>query len=229
MIALVSDIHGNLPALRAVLEKADQLGCKKIISLGDVTGYYAQSVECLDLLLDRKALQLTGNHDYYLANGLSCPRSRTVSDLIEFQRKIMPLKHIEYLKTLKPRFDDGEKTFVHGGWNDPLEEYLYRVSENKLCSQSRLFFSGHTHVQFIAKFNDKIYCNPGSVGQPRDGDARAAFATLDGENIALYRVEYDINETVHAMQVAGFTNSKLWEGLYIGAQIGGRVDNIFVE
>lgn len=229
MIAILSDIHGNFPALKAVLKKVDELGCNRIISLGDVTGYYAQPWECLDLLVEREAIQLLGNHDYYLAKGIACPRSRTVSDLLNFQRQVISSRHIEYLKTLKPRYDEGNNSFVHGGWNDPLDEYLYRVSEQKLPLDGQRFFSGHTHVQIIADFGYRIYCNPGSVGQPRDGNPKAAFATLNRKQVNLHRVEYDIDATVNAMRKANFNNPRLWEGLYIGAQIGGRVDKAYVE
>lgn len=229
MIAIVSDIHGNLPALQAVLNKIEHLGCERIISLGDITGYYAQPKECMDLLIAKGAVQLLGNHDYYLAEGISCPRSRTVSDLIYHQRKVLPAKHIEFLKTLESRYDEGECSFVHGGWVDPLDEYLYRVSEEKLPSGRKFCFSGHTHVQVLAEFDTKTYCNPGSVGQPRDGNPRAAFAVLSGESIELHRVEYDIDATVFAMRKAGFDDPRLWEGLYDGAQIGGRIDKVFIE
>ena len=93
----------------------------------------------------------------------------------------------------------------------------------------RRFFCGHTHVQKLVDFGGKTFCNPGSVGQPRDGDPRAAFAVLDGERISLHRVAYDIDRTVAAMQAAGFHEEWLWKNLYIGAQIGGRVDDILIE
>lgn len=226
MITVLSDIHGNLPALKAVLNKTDEMGCNRIISLGDVTGYYAQPGECLDFLIEREAIQLLGNHDFYLAKGVSCSRSRTVSDLIDFHRKIISPRQIDFLKTLKPKYDDGDNSFVHGGWLDPLDEYIYKLSETQLPSEGQHFFSGHTHVQFLACTGSQTYCNPGSVGQPRDGNPMAAFATLDRGKINLHRVEYDIDETVHTMRKAGFDDPKLWEGLYVGAQIGGRIDKV---
>src|SRR5437762_600828 len=76
MLAILADIHGNFPAMQAVLNRIDQLGCKRIISLGDVAGYYAQPNECIDALRARKILNLMGNHDHYLVTGSECPRSR---------------------------------------------------------------------------------------------------------------------------------------------------------
>jgi predicted phosphodiesterase len=226
MIAVISDVHGNFPALRAVLAEADRLGCKRVISLGDVTGYYAEPDKCIDLLIERNAVQLMGNHDSYLVEGTGCPRSRLVSALLEHQVQVVRPDQVRFLADLCSWYEEADSCFVHGGWDDPRDEYLYRVSEEKLKGPWRFFFSGHTHVQTLAVLGRKTYCNPGSVGQPRDGDPRAAFAVFDGERICLQRVTYDIDATVLAMQKAGYTETRLWESLYVGAQIGGRIDKV---
>ncbi len=226
MIAVISDVHGNYPALCAVAAEADRLGCTRIISLGDVTGYYAEPDKCIDLLVGREAVQLLGNHDEYLVSGSGCSRSRLVSSLLEHQRRVVRADQVEHLSTLTSFHVEGEACFVHGGWEDPRDQYLYRVSASTLKGNWKFYFSGHTHVQALAKIGEKIYCNPGSVGQPRDGDSRAAFAVYDGSVVSLQRVVYDIDETVHAMHMAGYQDTRLWENLYIGAQIGGRKDVI---
>jgi predicted phosphodiesterase len=229
MIAVVSDIHGNLPALEAVLERIDELGCQQIISLGDITGYYAQPSECIDLLLEREAIQLLGNHDKYLVDGDGCPRSRMVSGLLKHQERAVTTAQIDYLSRLESRHDKDNASFVHGGWRDPTDQYIYRVREDLFPTGFQFFFSGHTHVQCrISLANDRIFCNPGSVGQPRDGDPRAAFAVFSGDSVELHRVRYDIDKTAKAMQDAGYTEARLWMNLYEGAQIGGRVDKITV-
>lgn len=226
MIAVISDIHGNFPALRAVLAEADRLGCTRVISLGDVTGYYAEPEKCIDLLVERGAVQLLGNHDGYLVEGTGCPRSRLVSSLLEHQVRVVRADQIERLAGLTSQYEEGDACFVHGGWEDPRDQYLYRVSPEKLSGPWRFYFSGHTHVQVLADVGGKTYCNPGSVGQPRDGDPRAAFAVFDGIRIDLHRVAYDIDETAAAMRHAGYDEPRLWENLYIGAQIGGRIDKV---
>jgi len=229
LIAILSDVHGNLPALEAVLDKIDELGCQRIISLGDVTGYYAQPSECIDLLIDRKAIQLLGNHDKYLVDGSGCPRSRTVSTLLQYQERAVTRAQVEFLAGLESRYDEGSASFVHGGWRDPTDQYIYRVKEELFPEGFAFFFSGHTHVQSRVQLaNDRVFCNPGSVGQPRDGDPRAAFAVFSGDDIELHRVDYDIDRTAQAMRDAGYTESRLWMNLYDGAQIGGRVDKITV-
>lgn len=229
MIAVVSDIHGNLPALNAVLAKIDELGCDRIISLGDVTGYYAQPCECLDLLAERNAIQLLGNHDQYLVAGSGCPRSRLVSELLVHQAKVVTEQQVAFLAGLDSRYDEGNATFVHGGWQDPTDQYLYRVKPELFPAEFRFFFAGHTHVQCRVDIGEgRLFCNPGSVGQPRDGDSRAAFAIFTGTDVELYRVEYDIDSTAQAMRDAGFEEERLWLNLYGGSQIGGRVDRITV-
>lgn len=229
MMAIISDIHGNLPALRAVIACAAAKGCQKIISLGDVTGYYAQPGECIDVLRNYNAINLLGNHDEYLITGKSCPRSRTVSELIDYQRTVIFPDQLKWLASSPITGNEGDNFFVHGGWNNPVDEYLYTISESCLPVDDGFYFSGHTHVQALVRFSEKkIYCNPGAVGQPRDGDPRAAFAVLNGNEITLHRVEYDIDETAFAMKKAGFPE-QLYMNLYNGAQIGGRIDKIAIE
>lgn len=227
-LAIISDAHGNYPALRSVLAEIDRLDCDRIISLGDVTGYYAQPAECLEALMARDVLQLLGNHDNYLVQGSSCDRSRTVAQLILHQRKEIKPHHMEVLRQMKPQHDEGEMRFVHGSWADPVDDYLYSLSPADLPGGQRFYFAGHTHVQHLAHFENKTFCNPGAVGQPRDGDPRAAFAVLQDGEITLHRVAYDIEETVRAMQRAGYEEARLWDNLFIGAQIGGRIDKITI-
>ena len=218
-IGIVSDIHGNLPALEAVLAKIDEFGCHRIVSLGDVTGYYAQPSECIELLLERNAIQLLGNHDAYLVEGSGCPRSRMVSELLRHQERAVTAAQREFLSRLESRYDEGNASFVHGGWRDPTDQYIYRVKEELFPDGFQFFFCGHTHVQCrIALAEGRTFCNPGSVGQPRDGDPRAAFAVFSGRDVELHRVEYDIGRTAQAMKDAGYTEERLWMNLYEGAR-----------
>ena len=225
MLAILSDIHGNLAALEAVLEKIDQLRCSRILSLGDVAGYYPQVQECIDLLRARNVLHLLGNHDFYIVEGTGCPRSRSVTRMIEFQRPLISGEGFEWLRASPKSHSWAKCRFVHGGWSDPIDEYMYTVRENSLPGDGGIYFSGHTHVQYLVEFGRKTYCNPGSVGQPRDGDRRAAFAVYQDGGITLHRVPYDIGRTAEVMRRAGF-EPYLWENLYLGAQIGGRIDAV---
>jgi putative phosphoesterase len=225
MLAIISDIHGNLPALQAVMKDALARGCDRFISLGDVVSYYAQPGECIDLLKEYNAVNILGNHDSYLTTNTNCPRSKAVSKIIDHHKKIVTESQLDWLRKSLPLLQEGNTLYVHGGPDDPQDQYLYTVSEKIFPQAVQLLFSGHTHVQIRADFCGKIYCNPGSVGQPRDGDSRAAYATLDNGTVNLHRVTYDIDKTVAAMKNAGY-DAFYYVNLYKGSQIGGRIDRI---
>jgi putative phosphoesterase len=227
MLAILSDIHGNLPALQAVMKDALSRGCTRFISLGDVVSYYAQPGECIDLLRTHNAINILGNHDSYLVNDTDCPRSKAVSVIIEHHKKIVTAAQLDWLRKSLPSLQDGTTLFVHGGPDDPRDQYLYTVSSTIFPQGVDVLFSGHTHVQALVNFDSKVYCNPGSVGQPRDGDTRAAYASIEEGQIILHRMEYDIDKTVDAMRSAGY-EPFYYENLYQGSQIGGRIDRIKV-
>jgi putative phosphoesterase len=227
MLAILSDIHGNLPALQAVIKDALARGCDRFISLGDVAGYYAQPGECIDLLKEHDTINILGNHDSYLISNANCPRSKAVSKIIDHHKKIVTESQLDWLRKSLLFFREGSMLFVHGGPDDPQDQYIYTVSEKIFPQAVQLLFSGHTHVQILVDFEGKIYCNPGSVGQPRDGDFRAAYATLDNGKVNLYRVTYNIDKTVAVMKNAGY-DAFYYENLYKGSQIGGRIDQIKV-
>jgi predicted phosphodiesterase len=225
MLAILSDIHANLPALEAVIEDAKSRGCTRFISLGDVVGYGAQPGECIDLLQSLRVPNILGNHDSYITHNENCPRSRVVSQIIDYQRTILSSQQVNWLRNSYDLLREDGLLLVHGGPDDPRDQYLYTVSRDTVPDGVCWLLSGHTHVQVRADFHDRGYCNPGSVGQPRDGDCRAAYATLDGETLRLHRVAYNIDRVVAAMKAAGF-EPFCYENLYQGTQIGGRVDTI---
>lgn len=226
-IAVISDIHGNYPALKAVLDDIDSDGIEDVICLGDIVGYYCQVNECIDMLRERKIYSLLGNHDYYMISGTCC-NSRTVKMCIDYQKTIIRQDNIEWLSSLKPEYDTRDISFRHGGWKDAVEERisLFNFSWVKDFSQ-KMYFSGHTHIQGIQedKTSGKIYCNPGSVGQPRDDKPSAAYAVVgpDGK-IELRRVDYDIDEVVNKMKEAK-QGEWIWKGLYTGEKVGGNKRN----
>lgn len=221
MIGLISDIHGNAAALEAVLASLDAMGVERIVCLGDVAGYYSEVNACCAMLRDRQIPTIMGNHDWYLASGSSCERSRSANDCLDYQRTVIEPGHLEWLKGLPQQLAIDELQLIHGGWKDPLEEYLVPSDEYFEHLNGRFFVSGHLHVQYVWKGIRVIYCNTGAVGQPRDGDARAAFATWDGADFGLHRVPYDIDRTANAMRAAGFSEY-YYENLYAGTQIGGK-------
>lgn len=225
MIGIISDVHGNYSALRTVLAKLDALGVSRIICLGDTAGYYSQVNECCEALRERNIFSVMGNHDWYLARNERCPRSNSANACLDYQQRVVTSQNLAWLGSLPERSTEDGLSVVHGGWNDPLDEYLRPSQAYFAPLPGRYFASGHTHVQHLWSGEGKAYCNPGSVGQPRDGDPRAAFATWDGEAFNLHRVEYDIGETQLAMKSAGFT-PYFYENLDIGSQIGGRISAV---
>lgn len=227
MLAILSDIHGNLPALRAVLKDALARGCDRFISLGDVVGYYAEPGECIDLLREHDVINILGNHDNYLVKDTNCSRSRAVSLIVDHHKKIVSESQLNWLKQSLSFLKEDKTLFVHGGPEDPQDQYLYAVSSKIFPPEVDILFSGHTHVQVMVDFDGKIFCNPGSVGQPRDGDTRAAYASIKEGTIMLHRLEYDIDEAVAVMKNAGY-EPFYYENLYKGSQIGGRIDRIKV-
>lgn len=228
MIAIIADIHGNLPALEAVLRDIDASGCEQIISLGDVAGYYCMLNECIEILRKRRIPNLMGNHDYYLLSGEGCPRSLSASRCLEYQQTQITIENRNWLAGSKESITRGDLSFVHGGWEDPIDEYLYTISREYFSGRpGRYFFSAHTHVQVACEFDGKLYCNPGSVGQPRDGDPRAAYAIFDGRSVQLKRVAYDIDSIAKEMAKAGF-EPRYYQNLFTGVRIGGAASSVTI-
>lgn len=206
MIALISDIHGNFVALKEVLSVVDQLDITEIYCLGDVVGYYSQVNECCDELQKRNVKCILGNHDWYMISDTNCPRSNSVNDCLKYQRGIITSQNLQWLSSFPAYRKINSLALVHGGWNNPIDEYIVNPDQGYFDFMPNQFFaSGHTHKQTIKIFDQKVYCNPGSVGQPRDNNYKAAFATFDGAKFELFRVDYNVDEVCQLMRQAGFS------------------------
>lgn len=225
MRALISDIHANLPALEAVLEHAKAKGVTEFLCLGDVVGYNGEPEECVKLLKAEGIRNILGNHDSYITTGQNCQRSTVVASIIERHVQELSDGSVAWLQKSLDHVADAATLFVHGGPNDHVDEYLYEVGVETFPPGVTRLFAGHTHVQCVHDFGTHIFCNPGSVGQPRDGDPRAAYAILDGAEILLQRVEYDVSKTIQAMKSRGYEEF-MYRGLWEGAQINGRISKI---
>ena len=231
LTAILSDIHGNLPALESVLEDMKQYDIDKVISLGDVSGYYPYINEVIELLREYNAVNLIGNHDRYIIDNTECPRSTSANLALTYQRGVISDDNRAWLTQSSASIIRGNASYVHGGWDDPEDEYLYKISASYFERfEEKFFFCGHTHVQKHIKFeNGQCFTNPGSVGQPRDGINTAAYALFDEkrEVVILRRVQYDIEKVANKMKTLGF-DEKFYSNLYIGSRIGGNVDTISV-
>lgn len=206
-IGLISDIHGNYEALKAVLGKFDEMNVSEIYCLGDVVGYYPQINECCEELRTRQIQCIMGNHDWYMVSGGFCPRSKSVNDCLIYQRGIITKNNLHWLYDLPIQRVVKNIHMVHGGWADPIDEYLLTpTAEYFLNIPGDIFVSGHTHIQLLVEFDGKKYCNPGSVGQPRDGDPKAAFGIYNNGEFYLHRVEYNPQKVYAIMKDAGFSD-----------------------
>lgn len=232
MIAVISDIHGNLPALESVMDDIDNYGVSHIYSLGDVSGYYPFINETIAILRERNIVNLIGNHDRYIINDIECSRSYSANECLKYQKSVITEENKQWLIRSIVKYETNILSMVHGGWRNNEDEYLYNINDNYFEQlPQKYFFCGHTHVQkHIFLKHNKQFINPGSVGQPRDGNNRAAYClfNINTGSIKLRRVKYDIDRVVFKMKQLGF-DSRNYINLYKGTRIGGNIDSIIYQ
>ncbi|NUN49350.1 MAG: metallophosphoesterase family protein [Candidatus Brocadiae bacterium] len=236
--AILGDVHGNLEALEAVLAQVRAAKPDRIVHLGDIVGYGASPVECWDLVRDAGARGIVGNHERYVTGVTSMASvSRDDKRFtIDYSAKRMKPAQLEEMKRMPLQIatEDG-LLFVHGSPRNE-DEYLLTweaVQESVLflrmtMPEVHVCFFGHTHIPALAtatavesKFEEKpdvqviqladsktYLVNPGSVGQPRDRCAKAAWALYDsGEDVLEFRrVAYDVGGAQNRMRDAGFAD-----------------------
>jgi predicted phosphodiesterase len=223
--AVLSDIHGNLAAFRAVLAaigSVDAVWC-----LGDVVGYGPNPNECVDLVRRQAAICLAGNHDLAAATNLNQDGfNPDATQAIAWTRQQLTSENLSFLAGLPSRRTEGQITLVHGSPRDPVWEYTWSplvAQENFTYFDTATCLVGHTHRPVIfrkaggpvrqllprddrplATEAGRFILNPGSVGQPRDGDPRAAYLLLDttAHTVRLLRVPYNVEETQTRMAQA---------------------------
>jgi diadenosine tetraphosphatase ApaH/serine/threonine PP2A family protein phosphatase len=239
-VAVISDVHGNLQALEAVLEAIDQLQVDEIWSLGDVVGYGADPVRCMEIVDERAAVSLAGNHDLVVAGTIDIDTfAHDARDAAEWSRTVLSPERIAELGRRMPGGRRADIQMFHGSIRDPVWEYVVDARTAALCLDRQrrpLCLVGHSHVQLLwgyeggelvggtvaagatlAYGEGPFIVNPGSVGQPRDGDPRAGYAVLDtAQGTATWlRAEYDIRAAQAAIRDAGLPlrlASRLAEG-----------------
>jgi len=216
-IAVISDIHSNLTALKTALDYIDKQAVDKIVCLGDVVGYGPRPNECVELVRRKCSICLMGNHDHAVL-GLTDTYhfNQYARDAVLWTRRTLTLQNKAYLESLPFSHHENELLFVHSTpvypeeWHYILsdfeaKEYLNKISQ-KVC------FVGHSHIPVVFPFRDHSYykeesrldienqkyiINVGSVGQPRDGDPRLCFVLFDSDSSSLQfvRLEYPVQET----------------------------------
>ena len=216
-VLVVSDLHGNEAALRAVsrVEEPDAVLC-----LGDLVDYGPAPGACIAWVRTNTVATVRGNHDDALVRGVRCPCGPDVQPLSDatqdLARRVLGPEDVTWLRTLPPeaRVTIGGVRFhlVHATPDDPLFAYL-RPDEVDAWGRvvepvdADVILVGHTHFPMVLKLGSKLVVNPGSVGQPRDGDPRAAYAVVDDGVPALCRAAYDVEETVRALAASGLDSA----------------------
>lgn len=235
-IAVISDVHGNLEALEAVLARIDALQVDAVYSLGDVVGYGPDPEACLARVTRRCRVRLMGNHEYGVlhADDRETDFNPTALRVVDWtSKRIREAGLLESIAGLKSSHREGPLLFVHGSARNSLHEYIlesdsqgYSNFDQILASLEqdftdfRICFVGHNHKPFLAtregflhphegchEFqvpeDETLYVSVGSVGQPRDRDPRACFATFDGTTLAYHRVDYPFEITAGKIRAHG--------------------------
>ena len=230
-ITILSDIHANLEALETVMVESERMGVNKFISLGDVVGYGPDPVGCINRLREVKATLIAGNHDLALIDTNQIRLFNPFARPSLFQAVAeVGRKELDYLASqFAVYYGKNELSLGAFAHSDPIEPLkmkpLYLVDsviEFFELIQNKVTFVGHTHTPSIyCKVRDRVQTltssmfavgphkylvNPGSVGQPRDGDVRASYAIWDTEqnNIQIKRTEYPFRKTQEKMLKIGF-------------------------
>lgn len=227
-ILLISDVHANLVALDAVLRDCPVFDA--IWNLGDTIGYGPKPRECIDRMVDLFAGPvLVGNHDLACIGEVDITEFNPVAQVASRWTALqLGMDHRAYLSDLPALTTSSQFTLAHGSPRSPVWEYVTNstiATENFAAFDTDVCFIGHTHIAMFALLREgaplaeihpfrpgdmidltaaRYLINPGSVGQPRDRDPRAAYAVLDTDNatVTAHRVEYEITLTQRQMALA---------------------------
>lgn len=238
MYAVISDIHGNLEALEAVLGDLPR-EVETVYCLGDVIGYGASPNECCDVVRGSGMPVISGNHDLAVTD-LSTDLdwfNPVAAAAVRWTREHLSEANAEFLRSRPRMMLSKDALFVHGSIRDPDEYIINSISAEEnlriLRNEYRgvpICYFGHTHVKTVApspngpvigahtldlSANGPYLVNPGSVGQPRDGDTFASYVVAEGSRVTYRFVEYDIERAQAKIRAAGLPEM-LAERLAVG-------------
>jgi diadenosine tetraphosphatase ApaH/serine/threonine PP2A family protein phosphatase len=234
-VLIISDIHANLVALERVLAATADEEVDDIWSLGDIVGYGPKPRESVELIQKIcPNVSLIGNHDWAAIGRLDLDDFNPVAKYASYWTTMqLSADHLDYLESLPNRMIEDDWTLVHGSPQHPVWEYVYNAriaAINFGFFDTRICFIGHTHIQLyiteeaandniqpkqprdgevIDVSNERIMINPGSVGQPRDGDPRAGCAIFDTDEmtVTFHRIAYDIEKTQQQLREVNLPDS----------------------
>jgi putative phosphoesterase len=223
-VAVITDIHSNLPALRAALARIEELGIERVYCGGDLVGYGPHPNEVCALIEERGIPTIYGNYDYAIARDFDdcgcayvTPHDREIGQrsvewtLAHTDQAAKDFMH-ELPFDLRLTVGRAEVHLVHGSPRK-VNEYLFedkpaRLYERLAATETAdLLVFGHTHKPWVREYGGVLFVNCGSVGKPKDGDPRGAFAVLDGTSgkvqVSIERVEYDADAVAAEVRGAG--------------------------
>lgn len=230
---VLTDLHANLPALEAVLESMREAGVEEYLCLGDIVGYYPYPNEVLERLETLNCWKVVlGNHDAALLDRVPLTQfNEAAARALEWTKPRVKEKHIRFLERLRLQETIGDLFLVHASpFQSEQWHYLTRLEEiarNFRYFEEKICFIGHVHKPFAAEQTTsgdvrllegeswtldpgaRYLVSAGSVGQPRDGDPRAAWVFYDSEKrfLCVHRVPYDVETTIHATLSAGLPDA----------------------
>ena len=199
-LGLLSDIHGNYPALEAALAGLHNHNVEKILIAGDIVGYYPYFNEVIDLLKKTDCLAIKGNHESYFFGDLEISESQWQNYMLDQVERELSSSNREWLLQLKTEehlLIDGLQIDLYHGSPWRIDEYVYpdHQSFDRFTDlDSSTIIMGHTHIPMIKELENKVLINPGACGQPRDYIPGACYGVLETGNgsVTLYRADYDI-------------------------------------
>lgn len=239
-IAVLSDIHSNLQALDAVLADIEDRRVDAIWCLGDVVGYGANPNECCRIVQEKCDLCLAGNHDLVVRGDIEISAfSAGAAAAARWTAEVLDGTSRAFLTPLRPHMSLPDFGLYHASPRDPVWEYVLSLEQAYWCMRAqkhRVCLIGHSHVACHFTMNDdevagepardgsridirenEWIINPGSVGQPRDGNPDSAYLVLDGEEetVTFHRVKYPIDKAAAAIEAAGLP-AQLSQRLFYG-------------
>jgi predicted phosphodiesterase len=232
-VAVVSDIHANRHAFEATLDAVAASEASELWCLGDLVGYGAEPDACVELAREHAAVCLGGNHDMAVTGELPLDEfSRGAAVAAEWTREVIDPENLAFLRTLSPQGTEDAVGLYHASPRDPVWEYVLSALLAELCLNAqdhRICLIGHSHVALsFARQEGELatgeprrqgtrldvsegewLLNPGSVGQPRDGDPRASWLLLDLDEMdaTFHRADYDIAGAAAAIRAARLPDS----------------------
>ena len=222
-LGVISDVHGNRVALEAVLD--DMPDVDRLVCAGDVVGYNPWPADCVAAIRERSIPTVMGNHDRAVAGETPFRFNSMAAAGVDYAREQLADDALAWLADLPPErtVADGRVKLVHGHPDDP-DRYTYPEEFSpRMLRGEDLLITGHTHVQGHRVFEEGVVMNPGSVGQPRDGDPDAAYAVVeldegsggDAVTVEEGRVAYDVDAVIEAVTESGLPSrigTRLVEG-----------------